>query len=392
MSGRTAVVDPLFDGNATVETKEIYSETTRHFLGPVLPLLDDETVSEILINGHETVYFERQGKLQRSDVTFPNQATLLAAARNIAEYVGRSIGVNHHSMDARLPDGSRVHVVVPPCARNGICISIRKFSQATGDLHQLVEWGTLTEECGEFLSLCVKMHRNIVVAGGTGSGKTSLLNALSAEIPPTERIVVIEDSSELQLRQPHTVYLEAQPPRPDGSGQVTIRDLFVDSLRMRPDRIVVGEVRRGEALDLIQSMISGHSGALTTVHATTDRDAAIRLETLSLMSDVSIPVHVARVQVASAIQLVVQIQRHRDGSRRIQAISECMGLDSNNEYVFQDLYRFRTSGRDPDGRIRGELAGNRQKPTFADLPEQLGYTEEVSLTRDLWRLEATDDE
>ena len=316
-----------------MHTKDIYQETTRHFLAPVLPLLDDPTVSEVLINGHETVFFERHGRLERSELTFPSHAALLAAARNIAEYVGRSIGGDNHSMDARLPDGSRVHIVVPPSSRNGICVSIRKFQRSTFDLEKLVERGSLSDESREFLSLCVCMHRNLVVAGGTGSGKTSLLNALSTEIPATERIVVIEDSSELQLNQTHTVYLEAQPARPDGGGQVTIRDLFVDSLRMRPDRIVVGEVRRGEALDLVQSMISGHSGAMTTVHATTARDAAIRLETLCMMSDVAIPVHVARVQVASAIQLVVQIARFSDGSRRVRAISECLGTDANNEYL-----------------------------------------------------------
>lgn len=367
-----------------MQSKDIYHETTRHFLRPVLPLLDDPSVSEVLINGHETVFFERAGRLERSEITFPSHGSLLAAARNIAEFVGRSIDDDNHSMDARLPDGSRVHVVVPPSSRNGICISIRKFNQSTFDLSQLVEWGSMSAEAREFLSLAVKMHRNLVVAGGTGSGKTSLLNALSAEIPETERIIVIEDSSELQLKQPHTVYLEAQPARPDGTGQVSIRDLFVDSLRMRPDRIVVGEVRRGEALDLIQSMISGHSGAMTTVHATTAQDAAIRLETLSMMSDVTIPVHVARVQVASAIQLVVQIGRLSDGSRRLSAISECMGTDANNQYVFQDLYQFQSQGRDDEGRILGSLEPTINKPTFADLPLQLGLAGEVNRTKNMF--------
>lgn len=365
-----------------MHTKDIYLETTRHFLRPILPLLDDASVSEVLINGHETVFFERGGRLERSDLCFPSHAALLAAARNIAEFVGRSIDDDNHSMDARLPDGSRVHVVIPPSSRNGICVSIRKFNQSTFGLEQLVKWGSMTAEAREFLSLCVKMHRNLVVAGGTGSGKTSLLNALSAEIPPAERIIVIEDSSELQLLQPHTVYLEAQPARPDGSGKVTIRDLFVDSLRMRPDRIVVGEVRRGEALDLIQSMISGHSGAMTTVHATTALDAAIRLETLSLMSDVTIPVHVARVQVASAIQLVIQIGRFSDGSRRLTAISECLGTDESNQYRFQDLYKFQAQGRDDEGRIVGTLEPTAHRPTFAELPNRLGLAAEVQLTKE----------
>jgi pilus assembly protein CpaF len=224
----------------------------------------------------------------------------------------------------------------------------------------------------------------MVIAGGTGSGKTSLLNALSAEIPEYERIVVIEDSSELQLNQPHTVYLEAQPARPDGTGRVTIRDLFVDSLRMRPDRIVVGEIRRGEALDLVQSMISGHAGSLTTVHATTATDAAIRLETLSLMSDVALPVHVARMQVASAIQVVVQIGRFLDGSRKLRAISECLGLDEKGNYRFQDLYRFDARGLDADGRLQGELLPTGVMPTFADEAAQMGYQDRVKLTRRLF--------
>ena len=233
------------------------------------------------------------------------------------------------------------------------------------------------------------LHKNMVIAGGTGSGKTSLLNALSAEIPENERIVVIEDSSELQLNQPHTVYLEAQPARPDGTGRVTIRDLFVDSLRMRPDRIVVGEIRRGEALDLVQSMISGHAGSLTTVHATTANDAAIRLETLSLMSDVALPVHVARTQVASAIQLVVQISRFLDGSRKLRAISECLGLDDKGNYRFQDLYRFEARGLNAEGRLMGELLPTGVVPTFADEVGQMGYQDRVKLTRKLFAASET---
>ena len=221
---------------------EIYQNTTRHFLQPILPLLDDPSVSEILINGPRQIYFERRGRLHSTDIAFPSESALLAAARNIAEYVNRQIDADHHSMDGRLPDGSRVHIIIPPSSRQGVCISIRKFKQSTFNLASLVQTGSMSEEGREFLSLAVLLHKNTVIAGGTGSGKTSLLNALSAEIPAHERIVVIEDSSELQLHQPHTVYLEAQPARPDGTGRVTIRDLFVDSLRMRPDRIVVGEI------------------------------------------------------------------------------------------------------------------------------------------------------
>lgn len=357
-----------------MQLREVYSTTTRHFLGPVLPLLDDESVSEIMINGADNVYFEKAGKIERSAFTFPSEASLWAAARNIAEYSNRDIGGDQHSMDARLPDGSRVHVIIPPSSRQGVCITIRKFSKSSFDLAQLVEWGTITDEVEEFLKLIVLLHKNTMISGGTGTGKTSMLNALSGSIPKEERIVVIEDSSELQLHQPHTVYLEAQPPRPDGTGHVSIRDLFVDSLRMRPDRIIVGEVRRGEALDLIQSMLSGHSGSLATVHANTPRDAAIRLETLCLMSDVGLPLHVARMQVASAIHVVIQIARMLSGARQVVCISECLGLDDQNRYIFQDLYV-----RDSTGSL--VRAGN--TPHFQPEIQRMNLQGEVKLTQGL---------
>jgi len=363
---------------------EIYRETTRHFLGPILPLLDDPTVSEIMINGPETIYFERNGKLQRSELTFPDAPSLMAAVRNIAEFVNRRIDDEQPAMDARLPDGSRVHVIIPPSSRQGVCVSIRKFQESAFDLEKLVERGSLSAEAAEFLEIAVRIHKNIIIAGGTGTGKTSMLNALSAKIPQDERIIVIEDSSELRLHQPHTVYLEAQPPRPDGRGAVTIRDLFVNALRMRPDRIVVGEIRRGEALDLIQSMISGHAGSLTTVHASTPRDAAIRLETLCLMSDVSLPVYVARTQVASAVHLVVQIVRFSDGSRRVQTISELRGLDADQNYRFADLYRFQTKDRDPDGRILGDLFPTGERPSFFGELAAAGAEELIRLTANLF--------
>lgn len=362
-----------------MDQKTIYEQATRHFLAPVAPLLDDPEVTEVLINGPETVYFEKAGKLCRSECRFQSEAALTAAARNIAEYVNRPLGDDCHSMDARLPNGSRVHVIIPPASRQGTCISIRKFKKSTFTLETLIELNALTAEAAEFLEICVRLHKNIVVAGGTGTGKTSMLNALSAAIPSTERIVIIEDSSELQLHQPHSVYLEAQPPRPDGRGAVTIRDLFVDSLRMRPDRIIVGEVRRGEALDLIQSMISGHAGALTTVHASSPRDAATRLETLSLMSDVVIPVHVARMQVASALHLVLQIGRLSDGSRRVQAISELVGLDEQGNYCFHEIFLFRAQGVDGDGTVLGALEATGVRPTFTAEPFAHGMAPAVKL-------------
>ncbi len=362
----------------------IYEQTLRHFLRPIQPLMEDQEVTEVMVVGHENIYFERAGRVYRSECRFPDAAWLMAAIQNIAEYVDRRIDDQHHSLDARLPNGQRVHAIIPPSSRCGICLTIRKFQRATFDLDKLVERGSVSAEAAEFLRLCVLLHKNTVISGGTGTGKTSLLNALSAAIPAEERIIVIEDSSELQLHQPHTVYLEAQQANHEGSHAVTIRDLFVDSLRMRPDRIIVGEVRRGEALDLIQSMISGHAGSLTTVHANTPRDAARRLETLCLMNDAGLPVYVARAQVASAVQIVVQLARFADGSRRVQTISEARGLDERNEYLWQDLYRFTGRGRDALGNLQGELQATGVLPSFADEPQQMGYAEHVRLTSKLF--------
>ncbi|TWU05322.1 putative conjugal transfer protein [Symmachiella macrocystis] len=367
-----------------METVEIYRETLRHFLAPIQPLLDDPAVSEVMVVGYDTVYFETAGRIQQAESGFEDEPSLMAAVQNIAEFVGRRLDADNHSMDARLPDGSRVHVIIPPSSRRGVCLTIRKFQPATFTLPSLVDRGSMSDTAAEFLATSVLLHKNIIISGGTGTGKTSMLNALSAAVPNEERIVVIEDTSELQLNQPHTVYLEAQPPRPSGRGGVTIRDLFVDSLRMRPDRIIVGEVRRGEALELIQSMLSGHSGSLTTVHANTPRDAASRLETLCLMNDTGLPVHVARAQVASAIHLVVQISRMADGSRRVQTISEAIGLDDSDKYQWRDLFQFQAQGRDKDDRIQGELLPTGLRPTFADEPAAMGFEDRIQLTEGLF--------
>lgn len=366
-----------------MSTAELYQKTVRHFLAPVRELMDDATVTEVMVVGPENVYYERAGRIHKSPCRFSGEPALMAAIRNIAEYVNRRIDANHHSLDARLPTGERVHAIIPPASRVGTCLTIRKFLKSSFDLGKLVESGSLTAEAAEFLEICVLLHKNIVISGGTGTGKTSMLNALSAAIPEDERIVVIEDSSELQLHQPHTVYLEAQPPRPDGHGGVTIRDLFVDSLRMRPDRIVVGEVRRGEALDLIQSMISGHAGSLTTVHANTPRDAARRLETLCLMNDAGLPVYVARTQVASALHIILQLSRFSDGSRRVQAITEACGLDDREQYCWRELFQFEGQGCDDQGRIQGQLLC-KAVPTFAAEPFQMGLADRVKHTRQVF--------
>lgn len=366
-----------------METIKIYQETTRHFLSPIRSLMDDDDVSEVLINGHQTIYYEKAGRLYRSDLQFPDEASLTAAVRNIAEYVNRIVDRDHHSMDARLPDGSRVHVIIPPASRGGPHVSIRKFKRSTFNLDSLVAWGSLSPAAAEFLKIVVQIHKNTIISGGTGTGKTSMLNALSTSIPEHERIIVIEDSSELQLHQPHTVYLEAQPAAPDGRGRVSIQDLFVDSLRMRPDRIVVGEVRRGEALDMIQSMLSGHAGAMTTTHANTPLDAMIRLETMCLMSGVEMPVHVARRQVASAVHLVVQLRRYDDGSRRVHSIEEILGLDDQNQYIANPLYEFQSSGRDDDGMLVGEMLPAGNVATFAREAYALGFGDAIDLCKDV---------
>jgi len=369
-------------------SSEIYEKTIAHFLAPVLPLLNRGEVTEIMVTGPNLIYFEENGRLHQFDGRFPDERSLMAAVQNIAEFVGRRLDEDHHSMDARLPNGSRVHAILPPSSRRGICLTIRKFQPATFNLDRLVKRDSLSAEAAEFLRICVLLRKNIVISGGTGTGKTSMLNALSAAVPETERIVVIEDSSELQLNQTHTVYLEAQPPRPNGRGGVTIRDLFVDSLRMRPDRIIVGEVRRGEALDLVQSMISGHAGSLTTVHANSPRHASSRLETLCLMSDTSLPVHVARTQVASAIDVVLQLSRMSDGSRRVTAISESLGLDDGDRYQWRDLFGFQGAGTSRDGRIQGKLVRTGMRPTFESEPFHMGFGEHVTCTTDLFSFEA----
>ena len=325
----------------------IYRSTLQHFFDPVAPeLYQDASVTEVLINGPDDIYVERNGVLQKLEGRkFASDEALLAAVHNLAEFVDRRLDEFHHSMDARLPEPERfrVHVIVPPCSRSGVVVSIRKFSLNRITLDELVSRQSLSPEAREFLEVAVRLHRNIVISGGTGTGKTSMLNALSAAIAPEERIVVIEDSSELNLAQPHTICLEARPAQPNGAGKVTIRDLFIDSLRMRPDRIIVGEVRRGEALDLIQSMLSGHDGAMSTVHASSPALALTRLETLCLMSEIQMPVYVARTQVASAIHLIVQVVRkslgHNAGGRFVSEIAEVRGLDGHERYTLLPLFR-----------------------------------------------------
>lgn len=366
--------------------ESVFEASVGYFLSPLRPYLQDDTVSEIMVNGHSEVYIERRGRLEKTDARFPSHDALLSAVHNVAQYVGREIDADRPILDARLPDGSRVHVVLPPSARRGIYFTIRKFARDIFGLDDLIRLGSLSPSGKEFLEIAVRLKKNIVVAGGTGTGKTSLLNAVSTAIPEEERIVVIEDSSELRLAQPHTLYLEAQQADAYGRGSVTIRDLFKASLRMRPDRIIVGEVRSGEALDMIQSMLSGHAGSLTTVHATTPRDALTRLETLSLMSEVELPVYVARAQVSSAIHLIVQLARYsEDGSRKVTRITEALGMDASNQYQLRDLFVSRIQGRLPNGRLVADLQPTGERPTFADEVREYGLERFVNASAAVWR-------
>lgn len=315
-----------------------FESALRGFLGPVNAFLDDESVTEVLINGPDEIFIERKGRLARTEARFASVDALLSALRVIAQYVGRTFNEKHPILEARLPSGSRVQALLPPVSPSGPSVAIRRFSRDRLTLSKLLAFGALTPDAAETLRILVECKQNIVVAGGTGSGKTSLLNALSAFIPEGERILVIEDARELQLQRDHVVQLEARPPDARGEGAISIRDLFRASLRMRPDRIVLGEIRGGEALDLVQAMTSGHGGCLTTVHATYPRDTMNRLETMALMGGVDLPVSALRPQLASAVDIVVQTARLRDGQRVVTHISEVCGVDAVAGYVLRDLF------------------------------------------------------
>ena len=329
--------------------------------GPITPLLHDDSISEVMVNGAGQIYIERKGQLSRSDVTFASEADLIRVIREIAAFVGRRIDDDSPMVDCRLPDGSRVNAIIPPLAIDGASLTIRKFAREPFTVQDLISFGTLTAEAAGFLEACVKAHFNVLVAGGTGSGKTTTLNVLSSFIPDTERVVTIEDAAELQLRQPHKVRLESRPARIDGSGRISIRDLVVNALRMRPDRIVIGECRSGEALDMLQAMNTGHDGSLTTVHANSPRDTLARLETLVLMSGVDLPQRAIREQIASAIHLIVQQARLRDGSRRVTNITEVVGREGDT-ITLQDVFLFEETGMDGNGRLQGKLSPTGIRP------------------------------
>jgi pilus assembly protein CpaF len=368
-----------------MERKEIYQKTLAYFLSPIQSFLEDPTVSEVMVNGPGEIYIERAGRLERTPARFPSVQSLQAAVRNILQFVGKRLTDDTQSYDARLPDGSRVHILLPPSAREGVCVTIRKFSRTVLTLAGLVERGALTEEAREFLELAVLLEKNIVISGGTGSGKTTLLNCLSGVIPAGQRVIVIEDSSELQLQQPHVLYLEVRPPDRYGRGAMSIRELFRASLRMRPDRIVIGEVRGGEAMDLIQAMTSGHSGSLTTAHANTPSDALRRLETMAMMANLDVPLLALRSQVASAINVIVQVSRLHDGARKVTHIAEVHGLDTAGAYVVTEIFRLAMDMADGTEERRAYLVWTGAPVSFADEPRVKGLLGRVRRTQRLFR-------
>lgn len=366
----------ILDGESIVLTR---SERQRMFesieadiigLGPLEQLLVDPEISEIMVNGPKQIYIEKKGKLIKTDVTFSNDEHVLRIIDRIVAPLGRRVDESSPMVDARLPDGSRVNAIIRPLALNGPTITIRKFRKDKLTIHDLVRFGSMSQDMADFLGACVKARTNIVVSGGTGSGKTTLLNVLSNFIPEDERIITVENAAELQLQQDHVVSLESRPPNVEGRGEVTIRDLVINSLRMRPERIIVGECRGGETLDMLQAMNTGHDGSMTTIHANTPRDAVGRIETMCLMAGMDLPARAIREQIASAVQLFVQQSRLKDGSRKVTQITEVSGMEGD-VVVMQDIFVFEQTGIDERGKIVGQLRPTGVRPKFIEKFETL---------------------
>ncbi|NCC36055.1 MAG: CpaF family protein, partial [Chloroflexia bacterium] len=366
----------ILDGESIVLTK---SERQRMFeaieadiigLGPIEPLLADPAISEIMINGPKQIYVEKAGKLIHTDIAFSNDAHVMRIIDRIVAPLGRRVDESSPMVDARLPDGSRVNAIIRPLALNGPTVTIRKFRKDNLTINDLVRFGSMSQEMGEFLAACVKSRTNIVVSGGTGSGKTTLLNVLSSFIPNDERIITVENAAELQLRQDHVISLESRPPNVEGRGEVTIRDLVINCLRMRPERIIVGECRGGETLDMLQAMNTGHDGSMTTLHANTPKDSMARIETMCLMAGMDLPARAIREQIVSAVQLIVQQSRLQDGSRKVTQITELSGMEGD-VVVMQDIFVFEQTGVDEKGKIVGTLRPTGIRPKFIEKFESM---------------------
>ena len=356
--------------------EDVFNEAMR--LGPLEELLADDSVTEIMVNGPDKVYVERGGRLELSDCQFSDDESVLAVIERIIAPLGRRCDESQPYVDARLADGSRVNAIIAPLALSGPTITIRKFAKKALTPQDFIRFGTWTQDAADFMKLCVVMRKNIIVAGGTGSGKTTLLNLLSGYIPHNERIVTVEDAAELRLQQPHVVRLEARPPNIEGKGAVPIRDLVKNCLRMRPDRIIVGECRGGEALDMLQAMNTGHDGSLTTVHANSPRDVISRLETMVLMSGMDLPSRAIREQIASAVDIIIHESRLGDGSRRVTAITEVTGLEGS-QIVMQDIFEFVQTGVDAHGRIIGAMKPTGAIPTWIDQARSRGISVDMRM-------------
>jgi pilus assembly protein CpaF len=343
--------------------KAVYDEALG--LGPLEDFLADPEITEIMVNGPNSIYIEKKGGLELSNATFSSEDAVTAVIERIVAPIGRRIDESQPYVDARLPDGSRVNAIISPLSLVGPCLTIRKFSKDPFTVEDLIRFGSITSEAAGFIDACVRLRKNIVVAGGTGTGKTTLLNVISSYLPETERIITIEDAAELRMSQHHVVRLESRPPNIEGRGAITIRDLVRNALRMRPDRIVVGECRGGEALDMLQAMNTGHEGSLTTVHANSPRDVISRLETMVLMSGMELPLKAIREQIGSAIHLIVQIARYSDGSRRVSRITEIVGLEGD-KITMQDLFTYSQEGLDDQGKVIGQFGPTGSVPTFLD--------------------------
>ena len=371
------------------ERKQLVSDVLDELLGlgPLEPLLKDPTITDILVNGHNSVFVERYGVLEPSPMRFKDEKHLIRIIQKIVSAVGRRIDEAAPMVDARLADGSRVNAIVPPLALDGSVLSIRKFARTPISVARLIELGSVPAPVAEVLRAIVKSRRNVLISGGTGTGKSTLLNAMSAFIDPRERIVTIEDSAELQLQQRHVVRLETRPPNIEGKGEISQRHLVKNALRMRPDRIIVGEVRAGEAFDMLQAMNTGHDGSMTTVHANNPRDSLARIEQMIGMSGIDMPARSMRSQIASAINVVIQVSRLSDGRRKLTSLSEVVGMEGD-VVTMQEIFRFRQTGISSDGKVEGRFEATGTRPRFLDLAMAHG----VSLSADLFRPEAKIDE